>query len=107
MDRGGLVARVEPVGGPRSEVVSPVPGQPRRHVSNETPVAAGQILVSVFPDCQHVWEALRALYIMGTSQDISRVEAYASGGAAFDRRIQRQAEETLKQIRERQRQGLR
>jgi len=48
-----------------------------------------------------VWEALRALYLVGQPDDLADVDRYASGVAGMPERVGQQAALTAQAIRER------
>ena len=48
-----------------------------------------------------VWEALRALYLIGNSDDLADVARYARGVDGMSPQIARQAQATMKAIRDR------
>lgn len=95
---GTLVARVGDV-----EVRAPLPGEVRERSRAEgAQVAAGDPLVELAPDQNHVWEALRALYNVGQREDVDEVQRWARGVPGMPERLQEQALLTLRAIRARQ-----
>jgi HEAT repeat protein len=52
-------------------------------------------------DRDEVWEALRALYLIGEAEDLPAVDVYATGAAGASDRIHQQAVETARAIRKR------
>ncbi len=91
---GTLVARVND-----REVRAQLPGEVRQLLRPEgSLVRRGEALIEVSPDEQHVWEALRALYVVGTSQDSEDVSRYARGAPGMGEKIQQQAQLTLARI---------
>jgi biotin carboxyl carrier protein len=98
---GTLVARVEIPTGSR-EVRAAVPGTLERWMAaTGTVVAAGQPIAAVAPSESMVWEALRALYLIGTAEDLPEVEPYARGINGMSPQIAQQAQATAKAIRAR------
>jgi hypothetical protein len=98
---GTLVAHVE-VSGQRKEVRALVPGTLERWlVANGSAISAGEPLVSLEPSESMVWEALRALYLVGRAEDLADVERYARGGEGFSPQVAQQAQATLREIRSR------
>jgi biotin carboxyl carrier protein len=84
---GSLVARV---GG--AEVRAPVQGYVSEVLAGTgATVAAGDGLITVGPDKGQVWEALRALYLVGRQEDLSEVERYARGVPGMPDRVREQA----------------
>ncbi len=94
---GTLVAHVG-----EHEVRSPLPGEVldlnRRDGST---VAPGDPLVDLSADKQHVWEALRALWTVGTADDLAPIERYARGVASMPEKVQEQALLTVRAIQSR------
>ena len=69
---GTLVAHIG-----ESEVRCPVPGEVRSLERPEgSTVTSGDPLVDLSADKNHVWEALRALYLVGQPADLEDVERY-------------------------------
>ena len=91
---GTLVARIG-----ADEVRSPLPGEVRALLRNDgATVRAGEELVELGPDEKHVWEALRALVLVGGRQDLDDVRIYARGASGMPDRIRNQALLTLQAI---------
>jgi hypothetical protein len=70
-------------------------------VANGRRVDAGSELITLSPSTEQVWEALRALYIVGLPDDIPYVQRYTRPVASMPDRIQKQATSTLEAIRDR------
>ncbi|MEK6407163.1 MAG: HEAT repeat domain-containing protein [Acidobacteriota bacterium] len=70
-------------------------------VADGAKIEAGAELMTLAPSTEEVWEALRALFIVGQSEDISYVQRYARPISTMPDRIQKQAASTLEAIRER------
>ena len=99
---GTLMARIEQGGGALQEVRSPLPGRISKVTTSEgAHVSAGDNLFSVAPDTQSVWEAMRALYLIGEREDLAVVDAYASGAEPVAEQLKLQAAQTAKAIRSR------
>jgi Biotin-requiring enzyme len=87
----------------KREVRSVVPGTIDRWlVPDGASVSAGQPILALAPSEDMVWEALRALYLIGLPEDLPDVDRYARGVEGMSRRIQQQAIETSRAIRSRQ-----
>jgi biotin carboxyl carrier protein len=99
---GTLVARLE-AGAPEPlEIRSPLPGKLERKIATEgAQVAAGQDLLAITPSADHVWEALRALYLVGTAEDLPDVERFRSVSREWPEKIAQQARLTAERIRTR------
>lgn len=91
---GTLVAHVGSV-----EVRSPLPGEVR-DLSRpaRAGVAAGDPLVELAADKEHVWEALRALWTVGAREDLEDIQRYARGVASMPEKVQEQALLTVQAI---------
>lgn len=94
---GTLVARVD-----STEVRSPLPGEVQTLIRKDGQVVrAGEALVEISPDKEHVWEALRALLRVGQKGDLEDVRRYARGVAGMPDRVRQQAILTLGEIQSR------
>jgi biotin carboxyl carrier protein len=84
------------------EIRSDVPGSINRWlVQDGASVVEGQPIVLVDPSVEEVWEALRALYLVGQPQDLPAVEQILRGGEAVPANLRQQAEVTARAIRSR------
>jgi hypothetical protein len=96
---GTLLARLFCTAGEPLEIRSPVPG---RIQSRDQPqageVRAGERLYEIAPSEEQVWEALRALYLVGTSEDLPALEPYLRRGFGMPDRIRQQAQLTADAI---------
>ncbi|HEV2350910.1 MAG TPA: HEAT repeat domain-containing protein [Terriglobia bacterium] len=64
-------------------------------------IAAGDEIAVISPDDQQLWEALRALYLVGGSDDLQTIEALARPAAGPSGRVREQAALTAEAIRKR------
>ena len=97
---GALVARIQVDAGTHEEVRAVVPGYvEERLVEEGTTVSAGQPLVSLAPEEDQVWEALRALYFIGEVRDLPLVQPFLSENPMLSDRIRQQAAFTMEAIR--------
>jgi multidrug efflux pump subunit AcrA (membrane-fusion protein) len=79
---------------------SPLPGSIEAVSVNEgSNVGAGANLVSIRPDANSVWEALRALYLIGRPGDLNAIDAYSNGITGMPDRVKDQARLTAQAIR--------
>ncbi len=62
-----------------------------------SPIATGDFLMEISPDPQSVWEGLRALVLLGDSEDLPLLESIAQD-PSFDEQTRRQAELTRQAI---------
>jgi hypothetical protein len=91
---GTLIAHV----GDR-EVRSAVPGEVRSLEKSEgASVNAGDALADLSADKNHVWEALRALVLVGTKDDLEDVRRFTRPVSDMPQVVLRQAQETAKAI---------
>ena len=65
------------------------------------PVSSGSQIAVVDPGTEQVWEALRALYLIGQMNDLPAVLAYQRELPEIPDHIRQQAKETEKAIRQR------
>jgi hypothetical protein len=104
-NHGTMIARIEAneAGGETAEVRAPITGLVRSLAVKEgTDVAAGAELLTLDPGTEQVWEALRALYLIGGAEDLPVVESYLRPTPDLPQRIQQQAAETATAIKARQ-----
>jgi len=98
------LARIKQPGGNSTEIQAPEAGHVSSLVvSDGASVEAGTELMSISPSAEQVWEALRALYIVGQPEDLPTVQRYAAPVPSMPDRIQKQAASTSEAIRERAR----
>jgi biotin carboxyl carrier protein len=85
------------------EVRSPVPGEVRALEKNEgAAVKPGDPLADLAADKNHVWEALRALVLVGQKDDLEDVQRFTRPVNGMPTAVLRQAQETTKAIEARQ-----
>ena len=102
-NHGTMLARIE-AGGETAEVRAPITGRVRSLAVQEgAQVTAGAELLTLDPGAEQVWEALRALYLIGRPEDLPLVESYQRPQPGLPQRIQQQAAETAQAIKARQR----
>jgi biotin carboxyl carrier protein len=98
---GTMIAHIE-ASGKKNEVRATVPGTLIRWlVDDHANISAGQPLVALAPSEGMVWEALRALYIVGRSEDLPDVEQVARAAYGASPQIGQQAQSTARAIRDR------
>ncbi len=99
---GVAVARIQPAAGGRVDVVTPVSGRlDRRAVRDEARVAAGDLVGVIAPGEDQVWEALRALYLVGPLDELAAVERFERGAEGYTELTRRQAASAAQAIRKR------
>jgi biotin carboxyl carrier protein len=90
--QGGIVAKLSYGFKQRTDLRSPISG--RIHsLAAETgaSVAAGEEIAVVDPGDEQVWEALRALYIIGRAEDLPAIRPYERESRDIPDRIREQA----------------
>jgi biotin carboxyl carrier protein len=98
---GTMIAHIE-ASGKKNEVRATVPGTLIRWLADDhANITAGQPLVALGPSEGMVWEALRALYIVGRSEDLPDVEQVARAAYGSSPQIGQQAQSTARAIRDR------
>ena len=104
---GSLVARITGEDRRVTEVRSPLAGRMERWVAMDgAEVKSGQEIATISPGWEQVWEALRALYLVGKPADLNDVERLARGVAEEPRGVQQQATLAAQAIRSRNSQQL-
>ena len=69
--RGGLIAKLQYGNKQIAEIRSPIPGRIRSIAGSGANIAAGSEIGIVDPATEQVWEALRALYLIGQTDDLA------------------------------------
>lgn len=97
----GLIARLRD-GGNTTDVRSPISGRIRTlSIAKGTSVAVGGEIATVDPGVEQIWEALRALYLIGQAEDLPIIRIYQRDSPEIPDRVRQQAVLTEKAIRER------
>jgi hypothetical protein len=98
--QGGLVAKLS-VEGSATEIRSPIPGRIRSVVQTGAKVSVGGEVAVIDPGTEQVWEALRALYLIGQPDDLPAIRPYERDLADISNDVRQQAQETEKAIQQR------
>jgi hypothetical protein len=99
--QGGLIAKIQN-GEVTTEIRSPISGRIQNlFIAAGATVASGADVATVEPGVEQVWEALRALYIVGQPQDLPAIRAYQRELPEIPDRIRQQALLTEQAIRRR------
>jgi hypothetical protein len=99
--QGGIIAKIAS-GGQTVEVRSPISGRLREmSVQPGQTVAAGHEIAALDTGTDEVWEALRALYLVGQPEDIPAVRPYERELPEIPDHVRQQAVATEQAIRER------
>jgi pyruvate/2-oxoglutarate dehydrogenase complex dihydrolipoamide acyltransferase (E2) component len=84
------------------EIRAPVAGKIERVSADDgTSVGSGVELLVLSPDSKNVWEALRALFLVGEVEDVPEIERYAQGVPGLSEEIKKQAALTAEAIKNR------
>lgn len=102
VSRGTLLARIRQPNNEVAAMRSPLSGSiDSIIVTTGSTVTTGQAILTIKSDEQSVWEALRALAVVGTPEDLKLLEDYASGASAGTDRLKQQAALTANAIKSR------
>jgi hypothetical protein len=97
--QGGLLAKLATAGAAAPlEIRSPIPGRIRSVSQPGANVTAGSEVAVVDPGTEQVWEALRALYIVGQMEDLRAIRPYERDLPDISNDVRQQAAETEKAI---------
>jgi hypothetical protein len=99
--QGGLIAKLQNERGQTDELRSPIPGRIRSVADTGAKVSAGSEVGIVDPATEQVWEALRALYLVGQPDDIPAILPYERDLPDVSNDVRKQAIETEQAIRAR------
>jgi hypothetical protein len=99
--QGGLIAKLQYGSKQIAEIRSPIPGRIRSIAGSGANIAAGSEIAVVDPATEQVWEALRALYLIGQPDDLQAVRPYERELPDISSDVRQQALETEQAIRKR------
>jgi hypothetical protein len=100
--QGGLLLKLTAPGASAPiEIRSPIPGRIRSVSQPGANLAAGSEVAVVDPATEQVWEALRALYLVGQIDDLTAIRPYERDLPDIPDHVRQQARETEKAIRTR------
>ena len=99
--QGGLIAKLQYDHEHIAEIRSPIPGRIRSVAQAGANVSAGAEIAVVEPANEQVWEALRALYVVGQLDDLAAIRPYERDLPDVSNDMRQQAMETEKAIRAR------
>jgi hypothetical protein len=96
-DRGTLLARMDVEGQPEPvEIRSPLPGVVRKQLRQDgDAVQAGEGITLLGPDSGHAYEALRALYLVGSREDVETIRPFLLPNEDRPAQVTEQARLTL------------
>lgn len=100
VDRGTLLVRVASEGVEEPlDVRSPVPGVVREQLQeNGSKVPAGAGVTLLGPDSTHAYEALRALYLVGTREDVETIRPFLRPTENIPAQVNQQARLTIEHL---------
>lgn len=99
--RRALLARIQQADGKVVEIRSPLPGKINKvPKQNGSQVTRDEEVLSLNSDEDSIWEALRALALIGNADDVPLVQGYAESSEA-SARIKEQAALTIRSIKSR------
>jgi hypothetical protein len=99
---GTLIARIRTADGEPNEFRSPLPGfLDKKLVDDGKEVGMGDQILLLSPAEEEVWEALRALYLVGQPEDITEIEPFTGKAPHMAERTRQQARLTLEAIKKR------
>ena len=103
--QGGLIAKLQDGDGQQTrELRSPITGRVRTlSTATGASVVPGTAIATVEPGEEQVWEALRALYLIGQLEDLPAIRPYQRELPEVPERLRQQAIETERAIQERAR----
>ena len=102
ISRGALLGRILQPNNEVVEIRSPLIGKvDRLLVANGANLVKGDAVLTMKSDEQSVWEALRALSVVGQPEDVGLIESYASGAEPVSERLKQQASLTANAIKHR------
>ncbi len=96
--QGGLIAKMQ-CGKETIAIRSPTPGRIRSVAGTGAELATGAEIAVIDPSTEQVWEALRALYLIGQPDDLSAILPYERDLPDISNDVRQQATETEKAIR--------
>jgi HEAT repeat len=99
--QAGLIAKLQFGDKQIAEIRSSIPGRIRSVVGSGANVVAGAEVAIIDPASDQVWEALRALYLIGQPDDLQAVRVYERELPDISNAVRQQALETERAIRTR------
>ena len=99
--QGGLIAKLQNNQNQVAEIRSPIPGRIRSVAGTGANLAAGAEVAVIDPANEQVWEALRALYLIGQPEDLAAIRPYERDLADISNDVRQQATATEAAIKKR------
>ena len=102
VNREAMIAKYRDASGRVGELRAPLPGKIERVFLQEgDKFGAGAEVCVLRPDSKSVWEALRALYLVGETEDLADVERYTREPEGASDHLRRQAALTAEAVKRR------
>src|ERR1700737_3960835 len=98
--QGGIIAKLDS-GAQITEMRSPISGRLRQTGKTGQPLPPGEETPTLDPGTDQVWEALRALYLIGQPEDLTAIRPYERELPEIPDHLWQQAVETEKEIKSR------
>lgn len=99
VSRGSLLARLAEPNTTSVEIRSPLTGKVKTvNAQTGTRVSAGDQILTLESDEESVWEALRALALIGELEDLQFINSYFQNGGTSTDRLRDQAAHTIRAI---------
>lgn len=100
---GGVLALVQPTSGPQEEIVAPIEGSLRDFdLQVGSQLRLGEEICRIAPESAQIFSALRALFLVGTEEDLDAIEEWAGPVHQLGDQVRAQASATLRAIRGRE-----
>jgi hypothetical protein len=99
--QGGLIAKLQYGHEQMAEIRSPIPGRIRSVAGTGANLVAGAEAAVIDPANEQVWEALRALYLVGQPDDLAAIRPYERDLPDISNDVRQQAQLTENAIRQR------
>jgi hypothetical protein len=96
--QGGLIAKVQGSDSQIHELRSPITGRVRLATGTGASKATGASIATVDPGEEQIWEALRALYLIGQVDDLPAIRPYEQNLPEVSDRVRLQAADTERAI---------
>jgi hypothetical protein len=96
--QGGLIAKVQSEDSQIHELRSPITGRVRLATGTGSNMAAGSSIATIDPGEEQVWEALRALYLIGQVDDLPAIRPYERELPEVSDRVRVQASDTERAV---------
>ena len=97
---GTLIAQIQIASEGNVDIRSPLPGFfSNPQAGGKRPVASSETVGLISPAESQVWEALRALFLVGQTEELADVEPYAGDLPQMSERVRQQALQTVGAIR--------